>query len=189
MSALKKSGEFDNVYPKIKNIKDKLHQFLKDFSNLEEYQVIRLNLKARKFANELKDKKEKNKKLEFDGFVIIGKNKEIIKEWGKNTAALFFDIECIEVSNLHFVIQFPVISINRISLLNFTHLNNPVHNSYFKPEFLLRTQENISSFSPSNYSEFVNFFSEKIPKILDIYKSDLIDRFLFACPKDSSKLC
>ncbi|WP_237024947.1 hypothetical protein [Mesomycoplasma hyorhinis] len=97
MSALKKSGEFDNVYPKIKNIKDNLHQFLKDFSNLEEYQVIRLNLKARKFANELKDKKEKNKKLEFDGFVIIGKNKEIIKEWGKNTAALFFDIECIEV--------------------------------------------------------------------------------------------
>ncbi|WP_237023086.1 hypothetical protein [Mesomycoplasma hyorhinis] len=74
MSTLKKSGEFDNVYPKIKNIKDKLHQFLKDFSNLEEYQVIRLNLKARKFANELKDKKEKNKKLEFEVVPFSGKN-------------------------------------------------------------------------------------------------------------------
>ncbi|WP_308507273.1 AAA domain-containing protein [Mesomycoplasma hyorhinis] len=189
LNALKKSGEFDNVYPKIKNMKNKLHQFLKDFSDLEEYEVIRLNLKAKRFANELKDKKEKKKKLEFDGFVIIGKNKNIIKEWGKNTAALFFDIELFQLSNLNFIIEYPVISINRISLLNFTHLNNPIHNSNFKHEFLQKTPENISSFSPSNYDELLNFFSEKVPKILDIYKHDLKERFSFTCPTDSSKLC
>ncbi|WP_308700364.1 AAA domain-containing protein [Mesomycoplasma hyorhinis] len=199
LSALEKSGEFDNVYPKIKNIKIKLRQFLKDFSDLEEYEVIRLNLKARTFANEFKDKEAQKKRLEFDGFVIIGKNKNIIKEWGKNTAALFFDIEFVKPASQYFLfqspvstlaIQYPVISINRISLLNFTHLNNPIHNSDFKPEFLLKTPENTSSFTSSDYIELIEFFSKRIPKILDIYnKPDLIDRFLFTCPKDSSKLC